>query len=203
MKPFGLHKWKEKCLRRKLKLIAIIAVLGMVTAACAAANDDSEGEDTGSSAEEPQPGGTFRGALISDVADAWDPHKAYYTVNWGFYRCCLLRTLLNYNGLPAEEGGNDPVPDLAAAQPEVSDDGTEWTFTLQEGLMYAPPMEDVTVVAGDFVRSLERTADPKRRRTDTRSITRSSKASMSSPTGKADSISGLERSRRLHRSRSR
>ena len=94
-------------MRRKLKLIAIIAVLGMVTAACAAANDDeggsSEGGDT--SAEEPQPGGTFRGALLSDVADAWDPHKAYYTVNWGFYRCCLLRTLLNYNGLPAEGAG--------------------------------------------------------------------------------------------------
>ncbi|MDQ5815275.1 MAG: ABC transporter substrate-binding protein [Actinomycetota bacterium] len=180
-------------MRRKLKLIAIIAVLGMVTAACAAADDDGGGGGSGDSTqEEVQPGGIFKGALLSDVSDAWDPHKAYYTVNWGFYRCCLLRTLLNYNGLPAEDGGNDPLPDLAEDQPEVSEDGTEWTFTLKEGIKYQPPMDDVTVTAEDFVRSFERLADPKASEGGYAFYYSIIEGFDDFSAGKADTISGIE-----------
>lgn len=179
-------------MRRKLRLIAIIAVLGMVTAACAAA-DDGGGSDSGDEQQgEVTQGGTLKAALISDVADAFDPHKSYYTVNWGFYKCCLLRTLLSYNGLPTEEGGNEPLPDLAADQPEVSEDGTEWTFTLKEGIAYAPPLEDTTVVAEDFVRSFERLADPKASEGGYAFYYSIIEGFDDFSDGKADTISGIE-----------
>jgi peptide/nickel transport system substrate-binding protein len=139
--------------------MAFVMVLGIIAGACASA-DEGSGEG-GTSEGEVQKGGTFRGALISDVADAWDPHKSYYSVNWGFYRALLLRTLVNYEGVPTEEGGNDIKPDLATDLPEVNEDNTVWTFTLQEGIMYQPPLQDTEVVAEDFQRSFERLADPK------------------------------------------
>ena len=52
-------------------------------------------------------------------------------------------------------------PDLAADLPAVSDDGLTYTFTLKPGIHYAPPLQDVEVTAQDFIRALEREADPK------------------------------------------
>ena len=42
--------------------------------------------------------------------------------------------------------------------PDVSSDGLTWTFHLKTGLHYAPPMQNVEIVAGDVVRALEREA---------------------------------------------
>ena len=97
-------------------------------------------------------------ALISDVQDAFDPQKEYSSVTWEYYRCCLLRTLLSYNGQTTDQGGSELRPDLAAEMPVVSDDGLTWTFTLKHGITYAPPMQDVTVTSSDIVRALEREA---------------------------------------------
>src|SRR5205814_5765384 len=52
-----------------------------------------------------------------------DPQKAYFSDSWELFRCCLLRTLLSYNGRPTSEGGALLRPDLAAALPTVSGDG--------------------------------------------------------------------------------
>ena len=49
-------------------------------------------------------------------------------------------------------------PDLASAMPEVSADGLTWTFTLKPGIAYAPPLDDVTVTAQDFIPAMEREA---------------------------------------------
>jgi ABC-type oligopeptide transport system substrate-binding subunit len=54
-------------------------------------------------------------------------------------RCCLLRTLLSYQGAPTSQGGATLRPDLAASMPTVSDDGLTWTFRIRQGLQYAPP----------------------------------------------------------------
>jgi peptide/nickel transport system substrate-binding protein len=91
---------------------------------------------------------------------ALDPQLEYYGIAWELFRCCLLRTLLSYNGKPTGEGGAEPRPDLAAALPSVSSDGLTWTFRLKHGLHYAPPYEDTEIVAGDVVRALERTLRP-------------------------------------------
>src|SRR3546814_9826620 len=63
-------------------------------------------------------------------------------VTWEYYRCCLLRTLMSYEGVPTDEGGADIFPDLAAGEPTVSDDGLTTTFQIKPGLMYAPPKDD-------------------------------------------------------------
>jgi peptide/nickel transport system substrate-binding protein len=103
-------------------------------------------------------GGTLHVALISDVQDAFDPQKEYSSVTWEYYRCCLVRTLLSYNGQTTDRGGSQLRPDLAADMPVVSDDGLTWTFTLKPGIKYGPPLQDMTVTSQDFVRALEREA---------------------------------------------
>jgi peptide/nickel transport system substrate-binding protein len=138
-------------------VIAVVAVLGMVGAAC--------GDNGAKTSPTPPPenleGGTLHMAMLADVTAAFDPQKEYYSVTWEYYRCCLLRNLMSYQGVPTDEGGADIHPDLAAGEPEQSSDGLTWTYKIKPGLMYAPPKEDVEITAPDFIRALERTANPK------------------------------------------
>jgi peptide/nickel transport system substrate-binding protein len=141
-------------------VIAVVTVLGIVAAAC---GGNDTGGDNGStpSAGEDLSGGTLRMAMLADVTAAFDPQKEYYSVTWEYYRCCLLRNLMSYQGVPTDEGGADIFPDLAAGEPEQSSDGLTWTYQIQPGINYAPPKDDVEITAQDFIRALERTADPK------------------------------------------
>jgi peptide/nickel transport system substrate-binding protein len=141
--------------RRYTKFLALVSVLGIITAACARA-EDTGGED----GEELTPGGTLELNLLGDVSAAFDPQKEYYSVTWEFFRCCLLRTLVSYPATPTEEGGTELVPDLATEVPQPSEDGLTYTFTIKDGVTYGPPFEDVEVTAGDFIRALMREADP-------------------------------------------
>jgi peptide/nickel transport system substrate-binding protein len=100
--------------------------------------------------------------------------------------------LLSYNGKPTSQGGAELFPDIATALPEASADGLTWTFTLKSGIFYSPPFQDVEVTSGDFVRAIEREADP--------DATVGGYSFYFSPiegfdafgAGEADSISGLE-----------
>lgn len=85
----------------------------------------------------------------------WDP--AIHFGNNPLGRCCLHRTLLSYNGRPADEGGVVLRPDLAADLPEISADGTTWTFRLRTDVRYAPPLADRTIRAEDFITAAEHT----------------------------------------------
>jgi peptide/nickel transport system substrate-binding protein len=149
--------------RRYLSVLALVAVLGLVAAACGGDDEGGTGA-TGATATgatgELQPGGTVELAMLGDVSAAFDPQKEYYSVTWAWYRCCLLRTLLSYNGRTTAEGGADLQPDIASALPEISSDGLTYTFTLKSGVAYGDPFGDVTVTSGDIVRALEREADP-------------------------------------------
>lgn len=89
-----------------------------------------------------------------------DPQQPYdvFSFDMELFRCCLLRTLLSYNGRPIEEGGAILRPDIAAEAPGVSRDGLTWTFRLKEGLRYAPPLADVEITAADFIRAIQRSA---------------------------------------------
>jgi peptide/nickel transport system substrate-binding protein len=137
--------------------VRMIVVLLLAAGACA-----FEG-DRGDSVRQAAPasrGGTLRVA----VPDFWvvnfdlDPQRAFDTIPWELFRCCLLRTLYSYNGRPTEDGGAQLRPDLAAGAPEISPDGLMWTFRLREGLRFAPPFEDTPITALDLVRAMERTA---------------------------------------------
>ena len=118
-------------------------------------------------------GGTLRLAVYGDELTfnlfpnpdghpaALDPHlDAFGADSAEAYRCCLARTLLSTNGRATEEDGVHLLPDLAAEQPVISDDGLSWTFTLREGLRYGPPLEDVEITAHDIVRSFHRLLAP-------------------------------------------
>jgi peptide/nickel transport system substrate-binding protein len=108
-------------------------------------------------------GGTLRVAIPKSFFPfpSLDPQKAYGPMDWELLRCCLLRTLLNFRGLPTREGGTIPRPDLATRLPSLSADGLTWTFPIRHGVHYAPPLAQVQVTAQDFIRALEREADPK------------------------------------------
>jgi peptide/nickel transport system substrate-binding protein len=144
-----------------LRLIAVVTVLGIVAAACGDGGTGDDATDTPSADPENLAGGTLTMAMLADVTAAFDPQKEYYSVTWEYYRCCLLRTLMSYEGVPTDEGGADIFPDLAAEEPTQSEDGLTWTFTIKPGLMYAPPKDDTEITAQDFIRAMEREANPK------------------------------------------
>jgi peptide/nickel transport system substrate-binding protein len=91
---------------------------------------------------------------------ALDPQEIRYPPAFELFRCCLLRTLLSYNGRPTGQGGTELRPDLAAALPTVSADGLTWTFQLKHGLHYAPPLQRTEIVAQDVIRAVEREFSP-------------------------------------------
>jgi peptide/nickel transport system substrate-binding protein len=91
---------------------------------------------------------------------SWDPQFAFSASAFEVYRCCLVRTLMAYNGRSSSEGGAELRPDVARDYPDISADGLTWTFHLTEGLKYAPPFADTEIVAADFVRSIERDLRP-------------------------------------------
>ena len=134
--------------------VALVAVL--LATAC------TSGDGSGERATDPDAalrGGTLRVAVSNPWAFGVDiDPAAYRTWAWELARCCLLRTLYSYNGRPAEDGGAEVRPDLAQGMPQISSDGLTWTFRLKEGLRYAPPFDDTSIVAEDIVRGLERQA---------------------------------------------
>ncbi|MET8971914.1 ABC transporter substrate-binding protein [Streptomyces hydrogenans] len=99
-------------------------------------------------------GGTLR--LVSGQdADSWDPARSYAGWVWNVQRL-YTRTLMTYAAEPGEKGLS-VVPDLAAAQPEVSSDGRTYTFRLRPGLKF----EDGTpITAADVKYGIERTFAP-------------------------------------------
>ncbi|MGZ6544467.1 MAG: ABC transporter substrate-binding protein [Actinomycetota bacterium] len=105
-------------------------------------------------------GGTLRVVTTGFWPDTLDP-KEFDGQTWEILRCCLLRTLLSYNGRPTDRGGTLLRPDLATGLPDVSPDGLTWTFHLKEGIRYAPPLQNTEIVAQDFERALLRAADPR------------------------------------------
>jgi hypothetical protein len=81
-------------LRRSLWLASLALVLALTASACGSGGEQP-GEASGPAAGETPVGGTLRLALLSDVQEAFDPQKEYYSITWEIYRCCLLRTLLS------------------------------------------------------------------------------------------------------------
>lgn len=115
-------------------------------------------------------GGTLRVGVLLDGSDGgcsfricgepFDPQVNTLQSAFELAHCCLMRTLLGYNGRSVGEQGTVLQPDVASDLPTVSDDGLTWTFHLRSGLRYAPPMADTEIVAADFIRSLERVLAP-------------------------------------------
>ena len=149
-------------MKRFIPMVALVAVLGLVAAACGDGSGGDAAEPSGGVTNEGEAvaGGILKFAQLADFYSAMDPAKEYSSVMWSYYRCCMLRTLLSYTGKTADEGGNELQPDIASELPEVSADGLTWTFTLKQGIMYGDPFGDVEVTAPDIIRAVARVADP-------------------------------------------
>ena len=137
-----------------LRPLALVGALAILMAAC---GQQEQGAPEG---DEITRGGTLQLLQLADVDAAFDPQVEYYQVTWGYFRCCLLRTLVSFKGLDAGQGGNDLVPDLATDLPDVTDDGLTYTFTILDGVTYAPPFQDREIVAEDFINAMERLGNP-------------------------------------------
>lgn len=135
-----------------LLVVAVAAVVG----GCGGSSDDTQPPKRDAAPR----GGTLRIA-VSDPGGKYptlDPVKLDFgPAETELFRCCLLRTLVNYHGATTEDGGAVLRPDLATELPRVADDGLTYTFRLKSGVRYAPPYDDVTIKAQDIVRAIEYT----------------------------------------------
>jgi peptide/nickel transport system substrate-binding protein len=143
-----------------------IALFVLVLASLAlAAGCGGDGGDTGTSASdtteagEPQTGGTLTSEIDAFVwTGNFDPTGEYLGTFLGLYTNMLGRTLMGYRHLPDAEG-NEVIPDLAAEEPEISEDGVTYTFTIRDGVKFGPPLSrDVT--SADVEYAFKRIATP-------------------------------------------
>ncbi|HYI45837.1 MAG TPA: ABC transporter substrate-binding protein [Actinomycetota bacterium] len=137
---------------KRLRVAALMLCLLVISAACAS------GEPT---SDEPQAdgevtkGGTITREVTSmDFTSGFDPSGEYLATSFGFFGQAMIRTLMNYRHVAGEEG-NVVLPDLAAAEPEISEDGLTYTFEIKEGVKYGPPV-DRDVVCDDVLYAFER-----------------------------------------------
>ena len=121
----------------RLRFVTIVSLAVLIAAACSGQGNDDPTPTAGTSA--PATGGTLDVAMLSDFQAALDPAKEYEAVAAELFRCCLLRTLVAFEGVPGAEGGSELQPDLATELPTVSEDGLTWTFTIKDGIAYGPP----------------------------------------------------------------
>jgi peptide/nickel transport system substrate-binding protein len=123
--------------RQQVRLVGLALALALVAAACGGGDD--EGGGGGGQQATPQKGGVLRTA-ISDFGftNGFDPTGEYIASGIDMYGA-MLRTLMGYKHV-AGPPGNETVPDLASAPPEVSSDGLKYTFKLKPGVKWAPPL---------------------------------------------------------------
>jgi peptide/nickel transport system substrate-binding protein len=149
----------------RLRVVAtLVAALGLALSAAACGGDDGGGggtsADTGTQPTgEVTKGGTYRVDVESafDFTDAFDPTGEYTSLGWSFYSI-MLRPLMTYRHVAGAEG-NEPIPDLAAAEPKISDDGLTYTFTLRDGVQFGPPVSRA-VTSQDVAYAFNRLANP-------------------------------------------
>jgi peptide/nickel transport system substrate-binding protein len=155
-----------KGIRRKaLVWGAAAAAIGLAVTACGGSSSSSSGGSSsgGSSSQiynpntggTPKTGGTLNMLGDGDV-DYMDPNVSYYSIGYLNLRM-WSRQLYSY---PAVNGQTTtPAPDLATAQPVVSDNGLKYAVTIRTGADWNtnPPRQ---VNAADVVRGVERSCNP-------------------------------------------
>jgi peptide/nickel transport system substrate-binding protein len=128
----------------------VFMILALVASACGKGGKDSS-EGTKLLRVK---GGTFKIASSGDV-DFIDPGQVYYTFSTMLFRV-MVRNLVTYPAL-AGDAGNRLVPDIATKPADVSADGTQYTFTIKEGIKYQPETANGRQVRSeDFRYAIER-----------------------------------------------
>jgi|HigsolmetaAR201D_1030396.scaffolds.fasta_scaffold04554_3 peptide/nickel transport system substrate-binding protein len=128
----------------RLLSLALLSVLAVALGACG--GDDGDGAPA---ADEKRKGGTLTELAAGDV-DYLDPGRTYYQFGLQV-QYAISRPLYSFVPGKVEE----PVPDLAAEMPEISEDKKTVTVRLRRGVRFGPPVSR-EVVAGDVKYAFER-----------------------------------------------
>jgi len=124
----------------RLLLASVVAGLALVVAACGGSDSGSSTSSSsggGASNQETgqgKTGGVLKQLGSSDV-DYLDPGHTYYTA--GFQVLYPTQRTL-YSFKPSD--GTKPVPDLAASEPQISDDLKTITVKIKPGVKFSPPV---------------------------------------------------------------
>jgi ABC-type transport system substrate-binding protein len=135
-------------------LVAVLIVAGLLLGACGSSSGGSSSSSP-TAQETPKPGGTYVMYLGSDPLsieplNLQEAEAAQITHQ-------VFQGLYMYQEQP--DGTTAAVPDLLEKQ-EVSDDFKTFTFTIKQGVTFAPPVSR-EVKAQDFVDSWNYMLDPK------------------------------------------
>lgn len=146
-----------------IAILAAIFCLGLV----ACSDSDSGGDGAGGNQpakagndfpplheapDDAETGGTLTVLASRDVGSL-DPGASYDQFDY-MVQFATQRSLM---GWPAD--AEEPAPDLADGDPEISNDGRTLTFKIKPGIKYGPPL-DREVVAADFKYAIERALMP-------------------------------------------
>ncbi len=121
--------------RRLLGMVGLALAIALLAAACGGGGGGGGGGTTSGV----QKGGVLRTAQDDfGFTNAFDPTGEYLASAFTMYQA-LLRTLVSYKHV-ADAAGNKLYPDLATAMPTVSSDGLTYTFKLNSGVKFGPPL---------------------------------------------------------------
>jgi peptide/nickel transport system substrate-binding protein len=152
----------------RLKWVRLLVTLGALLSlvfALPSCGDDDEGGDGATTAVPEEfapvtaaPDGAKEGGELAVLSagdiDYMDPGAAYYQFTYMVTQA-TQRGLFGWE--PADV--NDPSPDLAEGEAEISDDGLTIEVTIRDGVRFSPPV-DREVTAADVEYALERSTLP-------------------------------------------
>ncbi len=149
--------------RLRLLLPALlVAGLAIALTSCGGSSSGGGGEESAgipadfkaptAAADNAQKGGSLTVLNEGDI-DYMDPGAAYYQVTYEL-TLATQRTLV---GWPPD--ATQPVPDLAADDPKVTDGGKTITFTIRNGVKFSPPVNR-EVKSADVKYAIERSLLP-------------------------------------------
>jgi peptide/nickel transport system substrate-binding protein len=106
--------------------------------------------------ESPKKGGILKWASI-EGPDYMDPGAAYTVTFFAFINAGILRELVTYQRSPNFDEANSLVPDLATDLGEANAEGTQWTYTLKDGIKFGPALggEEIPGVTGEEITSAD------------------------------------------------
>ena len=137
----------------RLLLVSVVAALALVVAACGG-NDNgggsgsSGGGGAGQETGQGKTGGVLRQLGSSDV-DYVDPGHTYFTTGYQL-QYAINRPLYGF-----KPGQEDPVPDLAAGKPQISEDLKTITVKIKPNVKFSPPVNRA-VTSKDIKYAFER-----------------------------------------------
>jgi peptide/nickel transport system substrate-binding protein len=134
--------------------LLVVAVIAAVAAGCGSSNNSSSSSSSSSSSTTtsgtPHKGGTLTMLSSGDVDNNLDPGYSYYQYDF-ILDNDLHRTLFRYK----PNDTTKPSPDLAAAQPTITDGGKMITIKIRQGVKFSPPVNR-EVTAADVKYAMER-----------------------------------------------